>query len=206
MYGKYTFVSCWTEIDANEKESIALWNMYSSTDSGVLVRLKSIPFEPETASLCTKFVAGGAWEYMLPARSVDDLLIKVNYTDDEDLIAPKIINELPDKKKEMIYRLGIHKNTYWDFQKEWRYILRFKPATHEEQFKKPEIASLKFFNAGDLPFKYFSLPIDNDAFADMQVITSPKLLEGYRVILEALREKYNSTMIIKKSQLENKIR
>ena len=39
--GQFIYVSAWT---SDEKESIPMWNMYSSLDAGVRIRLRTNPF------------------------------------------------------------------------------------------------------------------------------------------------------------------
>ena len=39
--GQFIYVSAWT---SEEKESIPMWNMYSSLDAGVRIRLRTNPF------------------------------------------------------------------------------------------------------------------------------------------------------------------
>lgn len=40
--GQFCYVSSWTD---DETESIPMWNMYSTLDSGVRIKLKSNPFK-----------------------------------------------------------------------------------------------------------------------------------------------------------------
>jgi hypothetical protein len=42
QFGKYVFVSCWTE---TSEENIPLWNMYTPNMSGVRIRLPMHPFK-----------------------------------------------------------------------------------------------------------------------------------------------------------------
>jgi len=40
-WGKYCFVSCWTD---DPKESIPMWSMYSKDMKGIRIKLKKFPF------------------------------------------------------------------------------------------------------------------------------------------------------------------
>ena len=53
---------------------------------------------------------------------------------------------------------------------------------------------------------YYDLDLDDNAFGNMEVTMSPQFTEGNRLLLEALKDKYNTTMNIRESMLHDKIR
>ena len=56
-----------------------------------------------------------------------------------------------------------------------------------------------------LPINYFDLKIDDECFKKMEVLISPKMSDGNRIILDTLIERYNPTALLKKSDLDGKI-
>ncbi len=145
--------------------------------------------------------------YYLHNCTPNEILNKVNYTDNTELLMPQIA----DLSSISLGKLGNHKKKCWKFQKEWRYILRFSPVGFKEVTDYP-IASIenmyKRYNGSInmLPFKYYYLKLDDEAFKAMEITLSPKLSEGYQIIAQLLKQEYNPTMIIKKSSLSNDIR
>ena len=80
--------------------------------------------------------------YYLYNCTPDDLLIKVNYTDVEKLLIPQIVNNSSIN----IGNLGNYKKTYWEFQNEWRYILRFSPIGFKSISERPILSMNNAFN------------------------------------------------------------
>ena len=80
--------------------------------------------------------------------------------------------------------LGLRKNTSWAFQNEWRYWLSVAPTSIEKVLNKRE----------------------NVVNRIMPILLRPKISPGSRAIVELLREKYNPTMTIMNSRLQDTIR
>lgn len=145
--------------------------------------------------------------YYLFNCTPNDILNKVNYTDNTEFLMPQIA----DFSSISLGKLGNHKKRCWEFQKEWRYVLRFSPIGFKEMIDYP-IASIenmyKRYNGSInmLPFKYYYLKLDDEAFKTMEITLSPKLSEGYQIITQLLQQEYNPTMIIKNSSLSDDIR
>lgn len=145
--------------------------------------------------------------YYLYNINPNDLLIKVSYLKDDRLLTPQIA----DDSSIRIGKLGINKKMCWEFQKEWRYILRFAPVGFKEMINYP-VASIQNAynrysnNTNLLPFKYYYLKLEEDAFESMEITLSPKISDGNRTIVQLLRKEYNHNMIIKDSFLHNDIR
>ena len=55
-------------------------------------------------------------------------LEKVEYTDDPKRLSPKVFTIGNEEIKLASAKLGKYKNTYWEFQNEERYVLRFLPV------------------------------------------------------------------------------
>lgn len=244
-FGKYVFVSSWTE---EEEESIPMWNMYSNMSSGIRIKMKKNPFKiygVDTTLLSQKFhnmqfsknIFGGydmnflaknpvgvrtefsikdliipskdyfTEEYYLYNIDPNDILIKVSYTKDDVLLTPQIA----DDSSIRIGKLGINKKRCLEFQKEWRYILRFAPVGFKEMVNYPIDSMQNTYNRygshiNMLPFKFYYLKLKEDAFETMEITLSPKISDGYRAIAQVLKQVHNPSMIVKDSSLSNDIR
>ena len=136
-----------------------------------------------------------------------DLLHKIEYVDNVNLLIPQILNDSGIHWS----NLGLVKGKCWVFQKEWRYILRFSPVGFKNIINYPvnsvRDTILKFGESDNsLPFRYYFLKLEDDALRNMEITLSPKLAEGYRVIVHLLKEKYNPHMVIRESALKGTLR
>lgn len=146
-------------------------------------------------------------KYYLHNCTPESILIKVNYTNDEKLLTPQISND----SSIFLSKLGIHKKECWQFQKEWRYVLRFSPVGVREIIDYPLTSMVNLYNRYStpthvLPFKYYYLVLEDEALESMEITLSPKISEGYRTITQLLKNEYNPHMVIKDSSLTNDIR
>ena len=88
-------------------------------------------------------------------------------------------------------------------------MLRFIPINGVENLCLPTIFSYvknKLKSEQDDFWDYYDLDLDDNAFGNMEVTMSPQFTEGNRLLLEALKDKYNTTMNIRESMLHDKIR
>lgn len=217
--GRYTFISSWTE---EVEESIPMWKMYSNLESGIRIKLPINPFKThkipeiiqsnyqvkkEDYSIVSKDVIIND-EYSILNYEDGQYLKKVEYTRDMD----KIIPDIEDGTSLNFEDVGRYKKLAWQFQKEWRYILRFIPLSLNEVerigFEKVgRLASMKISDpTHTLSFNHFYLSLNEDAFNNMEITLSPKISDGNRVIVEALKHKYNPNMLIIDSELQDDIR
>ena len=151
-FGKYVYVSCWTE---DEKESIPLWNMYTPNMRGVRIRLRKYPFKVYhykrgqhklKEDIDTYIDLDGLYrENKLYIAGQQPILCPITYTDDPEKLFPRVKTEsypgvaqdnlaAPNlssvKSCNVKYStscLGKVKGTQWKFQKEWRYIITTSP-------------------------------------------------------------------------------
>ena len=65
--------------------------------------------------------------YMSPQCWKGEILKEVEYTDDLSLLEPRISDTNGNRISINLGALGKHKNSYWKFQREWRYIMVFMP-------------------------------------------------------------------------------
>ena len=229
--GRFVFVSCWTD---ESEESIPMWNMYGKMESGVRIGLPKNPFvinrtteaDLERALGKVKFDdhtnGGGVIDsfiniadmieknFISPEALSKNILHEVRYTDDINLLEPKTI--LSDSKVARLdlKNIGMYKNKYWEFQKEWRYLLHIYPlrfTPDAEQFAKRttdfihEVEKDNLINSID----YYDLQISPDSFRKMIITENPRLSLGNRILLSLLVEKYNPDATICESSLKGKI-
>ena len=214
-FGRFTFVSCWT---SDEKESIPMWNMYTPLTSGVRIKMRTRPFVQydnipvkqlrewahknnrlTVSDDNTHFTTCIDANWMLsngvitPHALGDDILYRVEYTDNKQELEPSVTSRKNGQLYFLCNALGKHKNTHWDFQKEWRYLLSVYPYAH-----LPADQTLPFL-------QYIDLQLDSACFAEMEITCSPKMTAGNRVILETLIGKYNPRAKLVDSGLLGKI-
>lgn len=223
--GQFCYISSWTD---DITESIPMWKMYSSIDSGVRIRLKKNPFkmhentvtalEQVTKSPVTDNSNGNIFKSLIPMAEMfakgficpgamnNNILHQVEYTSDINKLYPKLITTDGDSFHIALGELGKYKNTHWAFQNEWRYILLFFPLNLNQPVEKSateaQIMGNKILQGLERqPFPHYDLTIDDTAYTQMEITLSPKISAGNRIIIESLIEKYNPSAIIKNSSL-----
>lgn len=228
--GKFVFVSSWTD---DSTESIPMWKMYTNPSSGVRIKLRKNPFlwhgtygadiektlgipamnkeskgnYVKTFLDVSRMIDGG---YYSPQGWNGQILEKITYTNDQSKLEPKV-GKIENGQVELkIGHLGKYKNTHWEFQREWRYIMSFTAMDFKADMKEmPKLFSqmvLRLFQGVEIPpFRYYDLDIDPEFFGEMEITCSPQMSFGNRVILEALVEKYNPSAKIVDSELLGKI-
>lgn len=228
--GKYVFISSWTD---DSVESIPMWRMYTSSTSGVRIKLRKNPFQwhdtcaadlvkrtgiplasdsDPNGKMHTLIDLGDMMEkgfYSLEGAN-GKLLQQVTYTDDKSLLEPKVFKQDSEGTTLSLGALGLHKSSYWSFQHEWRYRLQIIPMNFHDNLDEilnaltgTMLQMVK--GVGEAPFRYYDLDISPEAFSKMEIMCSPQMTYGNRVILEALVEKYNPDAIIRESELLGKI-
>lgn len=226
--GKMKLVSCWTSSD---EESIPMWREYAGAECGVRIQMKSYPFKQYSVSndslnmLSSEAVLkalGGSFDGLhLPLEDFWDknyhffetardreILHEVEYTNDESLLFPKVINTFGNGGLVAdLNALGVHKTTAWSYQKEWRYILTAVPIGIDsvingrlDQIVRANDVILDKCDPGIPP--YYDLVISDEAFSSMKIVSSPKMTNGNRVILDALIEKYAPGIKVAESSIE----
>lgn len=221
-FSKFAFVSSWIN---QAKESIAMWKLYSNLYNGVRIGLKRNPFkkyhisrsELEQKLPIEKIIGDGidlilpfeecfGENYLLQNYVYKNVLKKVIYTDKEEELLPQIFKTTNNGFELAYEKLGIHKNTYWEFQNEERYILRYFPFGIKKMIALGDRVADYAFNSlkeNKQFFPYKELEIDNEAFSNMQITVAPNFTEGNMIILNALKDCYNHSLIIEESKLTN---
>ena len=127
-FAQYLFLSCWTE---TAEENLALWNIYTPKMRGVRIGLpmpifKIYKLDDVYDSIIpdNEIVNKEKSIFIIPHR---DFIYKINYTDNEDLLNPKILVTIEEYKGFKLTEIGIHKKNLWAFENEWRFRLNILP-------------------------------------------------------------------------------
>ena len=223
-FGRFFFASCWTE---ENTESIPMWNMYTDIRAGVRIALPKNPFKRHhttvdglTSVLETPPLSNSTNEantfldladlyknkYFSPQAWSGDILFQIIYTDDINLLEPHIVFRSENTINLQTSTFGRYKNTYWDFQKEWRYLMLFIPMPFGTDVDLMNYEFNLTINRMALdqqaaPFDHYDLDIDPEMFKKMIITKSPKLSEGNQILLDSIVKEYNSDAIIENSSL-----
>lgn len=242
-YGQFVYVSSWTD---KKEEVIPMWKMYTKPECGVRIGMIKNPFQI-VDNTTNEFRNPTEEEYITSkdnnTRGIYPIiritkemkkkcniynmglhqhLEQINYSDNLEELEPKILpSNLNDNESFMksFFKLGNIKNTYWSFQREWRYVIRTEPYpdlpiltnTPEKQSTREEctLALLKFINGNmQQAFPYFDLHLSDYALETMEIILAPDMPESNKILVECLVEKYNHHALnnIRPSLLTNLIR
>lgn len=227
--GSFCYVSSWT---SEIEESIPMWNMYASFDSGVRIKLRKNPFKIYTYSNAELRnvsnhinIVGVDGEkqrvsiyqpieevfnsHFVSAQLVKGAeLYKVEYTHDRRLLYPELL-QFGDKKTQIgAGELGKYKNKYWEFQKEWRYRWLFFPINVSPNTDEREIIKLMndmIMGTAIQPFKYYDNKISDEAYSEMEITLSPAISPGNEELILNTIKRYNPTATIKLSALKGLI-
>ena len=175
-----------------------MWKMYASLESGVRIKLRKQPFAFKRNSVedirsvlkCTiedKTNAGsGLFSWIPVAEMIENeywcvqALDKnwqpypVEYTDELDKIYPTLVSQTKDSTGIEFGLLGRYKNSFWQFQKEWRYALSVFPLKINQEIETM-IQSARdmtydiLSDVGRQAFSYIDLKIDDSAVSDMEL-------------------------------------
>lgn len=233
-FGKFVFVSSWT---ADHAESIPMWRMYTPKQRGIRIKLSTNPFiehlpkAGEVAKLTHSAYEGDVslspgfktivpakeifnGEFLLANYATNSQLFEVKYTDNEELLKPTVLKNRDGIFQILLNDIGIYKNTYWEFQKEWRYRLIFFPISMQKliqehmQGKNEEMARFQMrtsLGQASLSFNYYDLYIRDECFSEMSVTLSPDISESAKTFVELLIKEYNPNCTIEQSVLTNLI-
>jgi Protein of unknown function (DUF2971). len=221
-FGKFVYVSCWTD---DEEESIPLWNMYTPNMHGVRIRMPKFPFKKRKYQKGQFYLGEDIETYINMKKIFDENkagivptaphLVKVEYTEDNNKLFPKIktesfdgalqeflelkdMEEIRNKNIEVNYSfkdIGRFKRKNWKFQREWRYIITLCPmgiqdANPPSWEKQQEIIRrIEDRNLKPLYERLF-LDISDDALSDIEILLGPKMSEAEKYIAQALLAQY----------------
>lgn len=216
--GKYCLVSCWTD---NKEDVIPMWNMYTSDMRGVRIKMRKNPFKQytykkgelhftKTVKSYIDYYSEYACDFSIAPSC--PILEKIEYTEDETLLKPEVIFKKEGKTGVFLGDLGRCKRKYWEFQQEYRYIIRTAAwGTKEwESVQTPE-DNIKLYNRildrnNNCYCNEIFLVLEEDAFEDMEILLAPKTSEQEKIIVEALLDKFcpNINVKLEKSKIRVK--
>lgn len=221
--GQFCYISSWT---SDSTESIPMWNMYSSLNSGARIKLRKNPFKVFTYSKedlkkffrqtnynldmtdCTLSLYHPIEElfssYKTPRSFLGAELYAVEYTNKHELLYPQTVITNADTTNIAIGALGKYKNLHWEFQNEWRYRWIFLPLNLTFDSPEQEFATLMtsiISESATQPFKHYDNQISDEAYAEMEITLSPSISLGNKELIMNTIQKYNPTAIIKESEL-----
>ena len=224
--GSFHYVSCWTD---DKTESIPMWNMYASLESGVRIELVNDPFQRYEYSAADFEKAlhmmpghaqfgGNTMSTFLPLEDIlscgysaaflagDSVLRRVEYTSDQDKLVPKMVSTDGGQVNVDLNKVAKYKNEYWDFQHEWRYVLNFLPMNpfdvSGDLEKRMAIAvGTMLSGRGARPMPFYDLHLTSEAISAMRIVPSPKMTFGNRILLEHLLNAFGLSSNIESSEL-----
>lgn len=214
--GRYVFVSSWTEL---QEESIPFWMMYTRM-KGIRIRMPANPFKKHDLTKIKIPNVNIKLDYSihrpeclfekdyLPNVS-NDILTKVEYTDDKNLLFPNVFER--NVNNEYILHLGLlgkYKKMEWKFQSEWRYIVQIMPIRLYDLYsdKIGQIMLDTIKKEKRLPISDYYVDLDEKIIEDMEIVLGPGTNEGDKIIVNSLVEQYNPKAIIKESNLKGAIK
>ena len=213
--GKVIFASCWTD---DSMESIPMWNMYASLETGVRISLPTMPFKRYRLSAEEYAQVTGMpvdhisfeddyFETFLPPRDLArglmspafingaGVLVKIEYTQDKSLLEPKVLSVGENVTTISTELLGKYKNEYWSFQREWRYQMQIVPfhvfdLSSDLGARFNAMASKMIQGVLPAPCSYYDLAISDEAMEEFEVVASPKMSAGNKILLRLLLERH----------------
>ena len=213
--GKVIFASCWTD---DSMESIPMWNMYASLETGVRISLPTMPFKRYRLSAEEYAHVTGMpvdhisfedddFETFLPPRDLArglmspafingaGVLVKIEYTQDKSLLEPKVLSVGEKSTSILMGLLGKYKNEYWSFQREWRYQMQIVPfrafdLSSDLGARFNAMASMMVQGVLPAPCSYYDLAISDEAMEEFEVVASPKMSAGNKILLRLLLERH----------------
>lgn len=204
------FASCWT---AQERESLAMWRMYTPDMQGLRIALPNNPFAGRhKPSIMDK---GGAVQRIDGEININrengGLGIrsyyvtgpnKIFYTDDKSYLNGPCLVDEGDRWTVQLHDLGMVKNSYWAFEEEWRYKIL---ATFSEGIlSEPRAASHPALDLIALPVRETAVfvPLDPQCLQNMEVLLGPCVTAGQELAVKALLGTYAAAATLKKSAIQ----
>lgn len=184
------FASCWT---AQDRESLAMWRMYTPNMQGVRIALPNNPFAGRYNP--SVFEKGGAMQQfdgeVVITRENGGFGItshivagpnKIYYTDDLSYRNGSCMEDDGVQRTVQLYDLGMVKGTYWSFEEEWRY--KVLAAFSEAVLYNPDPASHPVLDLTLFPVREDAVfvPLDVGCLDNMQVVLGPCVTAGQEVL------------------------
>lgn len=226
-FAKYVFCSSWSE---KEQEDIPMWIKYGDNYCGVRIALPPLPFKryyytaeevsgylsnPDNTTMLTNIPLEDVVKkaYTVTPYSKDLLLKKITYTDDQSRLVPSLWSNIDGNIHLKYGEFGRYKNTHWEFQDEYRYILYVIPVpisliTSTIESTNLLLPILERMRDGEyeLPFDHYDLHISDEALQKMQIILGPKMCTYEKTELIAFCNQISPAIHVYESALTGTIR
>lgn len=227
--GDFVFVSSWSEVS---EEMIPMWYMYGDRFKGVRIGLPENPFmkyvyTPDQQRAKGLFNVDGNLETYVSIEDIvnaeycvhpyyrEYMLLKIQYTDDQELLHPSLWNENRDQIGFSYGKLGLYKNTYWAFQKEYRYRINIMPFSLYEMNMLMNarnnsliLNKMRAISDGNVTcrFDHYDLHIAPEMMGRMEIITGPLMSEDVKDEVIQLAKSISDQILVVDSSLTGKIR
>lgn len=203
------FASCWT---AQQRESLAMWRMYTPSMQGVRIALPKNPFAGRHEPII--FEKGGAKQRfdgnVAIARGNDggrfftSAIVgpnKIYYTDDPQYRNGRCLMKEAERHTVQLYDLGMVKNTYWSFEEEWRY--KVVANIDEASPPGPDPLSHPMFDLTNCPINEDAIfiPLDAGCLNSAEFMLGPCVTLEQEILAKALLAQYAPDSILKKSEI-----
>lgn len=138
------------------------------------------------------------------------ILHQVKYSDIADELFPSLLSVEPDGNVRIETGVcGTVKNTYWEHQSEWRYKLTVIPIDildcPDDMRREAAIARIQAFLTDqidvDMP-PYYELDLDDSALSGIEIVLSPDISPGNRLIVQLLLDTYIPGHVAQDSDIE----
>lgn len=121
---------------------------------------------------------------------------------------PQVETIIGDEFKIKLNLVGTHKAKIWEFQSEWRFMLKVFPLSNNPIFGNDYLqdAITSFRQGVRIPITEHFVEIDPIKFQQMEILLGPKHTNADKIMVKSLINTYNPTATLKVSHLHNKIR
>lgn len=186
-FGQFNFVSCFT---MNSEDLIPLWSLYSKGMTGVRIELPSDFFDYNIAQ---SSIISQIQDYnlMLVTSPLFRPIVgvKIEYTNNENEIFPKIWDESNKKYPLKLNQLGKHKRKIWSFEREVRYIIYTYPNNwykENDSLNQAKQNIITFKN----DVKSLFIPIKDDVLGNIKIVIGPRATEFEKSIIKLIAKNF----------------
>ncbi|KKL88599.1 hypothetical protein LCGC14_1923110, partial [marine sediment metagenome] len=186
----HIYVSCWTN-EMNNKESIPLWNMYSSGMKGVRIRLPINMFkgrnQPDKTTTDYPIIYTNSPIYIERKNSSYPGLIvgpvRVKYKNNPEITA-NCLKDNNSTVKINLLPIGHSKHKHWIFEKEWRYKIFGMPF--EGTWNSTDLDCFFEFPQN----QFIDVQLDDSVINEMIIQMGPKASLSECIMVDLLVKEY----------------
>jgi hypothetical protein len=193
-----------------------MWKMYGDNMKGVRIALPSNPFIGRHKP--TIYEKGGANQRLdtkieisrenggmsLVTTSINGPN-KIHYTDNPTFRNSPCFDLNYDQWSVQFHDLGMVKNTYWEFEQEWRYKIcaTFSGANLGDLDPKnhPALDLIRF----PVSESALYVPLDNSSLDGIEILLAPCVTEAQELIVESILSSYASNWQLEKSEIKVRV-